>query len=259
MLSRREVFPLGLAPLGLAPLGLSLLSIPAFGKTEFWNAKTPDKWSSEEIEKLTTDSPWARAVNAEFQQDADYATDRKSRPTIGRGGNIGAPESAANAPQFEIGPGAERNGGGARRREPVTVRWESGQPIRDALGFPLPGDFADRYVIAVTALPYGVMEKPKRGQEGPVEPETPIARQRRMMLLLQQAATLEARGKEPAQPGLVRPAPKALATWLFGFSKEFLTIDGTDRDVEFTLRTAFVSLRAKFDPKMMLYRGKLAV
>ena len=250
MLTRRETFP----------FALTLLSAPAlFGKTEFWNAKAPDKWTSEEIEKLTSDSPWARAVNAEFQQDADYATDRTNKPTIGRGGNIGAPENPAASHQIEFGPGVQQVTGGARRREPVTVRWESGQPIRDALGFPLPKEFADRYVIAVTSLPYGIMEKPRRGADGPVEPETPVARQRRMTELLQLAATLEAKGKEPAQPGIVRPAPKSMATWLFGFSKEFLTIDASDREVLFTLRTAFISVKAKFDPKTMLYHGKLSL
>ncbi|HXJ37796.1 MAG TPA: hypothetical protein VNH18_00885, partial [Bryobacteraceae bacterium] len=160
---------------------------------------------------------------------------------------------------IEIGPGARQATGGARRREPVTVRWDSSQPIRDALGFPLPGDFADRYVIAVTSLPYGIMEKPRRGAEGPAEPETPIARQRRMTELLQLAGSLEVKGKESAQAGVVRPAPKAMATWLFGFSKEFLHIDASDREVQFTLHTAFLSLRAKFDPKNMIYHGKLAL
>jgi len=77
--------------------------------------------------------------------------------------------------------------------------------------------------------------------------------------LLQSAATLEAKDKEPAQAGVVRLAPKAATTWLFGFSKDLLTIDARDREVTFTLHTALVSLRAKFEPKTMVYRGKPAL
>jgi hypothetical protein len=247
MINRRSCLQMGAA-----------LVLPrwAQAKTEFWNARPADKWSSEEIEKLTNDSPWAKGVNVEFQQDLDPTVTAANTPSIGRGGAIEAPRNPAHT--MQMGPDAEQVRGGARRREPVVVRWESAQSIRDAYGFPLPADFKDRYVIGVTRLPYGIMDKPKRG-EGPQEPESLIQKQQRMRELLQAAAYLEARGKEPAQAGVVRLAPKATQTWLFGFSKEFLTLEPTDREVQFTLHTALVSLRAKFEPKAMLYKGKLAV
>jgi hypothetical protein len=248
MLTRRSCFQISAA-----------LLVPRFAaaKSEFWNAKAPDKWSAEEIEKLTTDSPWAKGVNVEFQQDTDPAFTSANSPSIGRAGAIEAPRNPAHTVQ--MGPDAEPVRGGSRRREPVIVRWESGQAIRDAYGFPLPAEFKDRYVIGVTRLPYGIMEKPKRGGAAPVEAESAIQRQQKMRELLQSAAYLEARDKEPAQAGIVRLAPKATQTWLFGFSKEFLNIEPTDREVQFTLHTAMVSLRAKFEPKAMLYRGKLSV
>lgn len=234
------------------------LLVPEFAaaKSDFWNAKAVDKWSSEEIEKLTNDSPWAKGVNVEFQQDTDPVLSSANTPGIGRGGMIQAPRNPAH--DIQMAPDAEAVRGGPRRREPVIVRWESGQAIRDAYGFPLPADFNDRYVIGVTQLPYGIMDRPRRG-EAPVAPESALQKQQKMRELLQAAAYLEAKGKEPAQAGIVRLAPKAAQTWLFGFSKEFLTIEPSDRDVQFTLHTALVSLRAKFDPKTMIYRGKLAV
>src|SRR5207237_374928 len=148
-------------------LGLSMIAPPlSWAKTEFWNAKKPDQWTSEEIEKLTSDSPWAKGVNVEFQQDTDPTVQSANTPGIGRGGTIEAPRNPAHTVQ--MGPDAEPVRGGARRREPVVVRWESGQPIRDAFGFPLPAEFKDRYVIAVTKLPYGIMHRPRRG-EAPAE------------------------------------------------------------------------------------------
>jgi hypothetical protein len=45
----------------------------------------------------------------------------------------------------------------------------------------------------------------------------------------------------------------------FGFAKEFMPLTSTDKDVTFALNTAQLELKARFDPKEMLYLGKLAV
>ena len=76
---------------------------------------------------------------------------------------------------------------------------------------------------------------------------------------LQLSATLSARGKEGEQPGIVKAVPRTAGTYLFGFSKELLPLSLNDREVMFVLRTALMSVRAKFEPKEMLYHGQLAV
>lgn len=245
--------------------GLSAAVPPAFAASDFWNRKAPSSWSEEEIAQLTSRSPWAHEVNAEFELDSDYTVNGSDGPSVGRGGQIGPPGSGTGAPaQFELG--RDKNGAqrGARRREPVTVRWESARPVLDALGKPLSPEFAGRYVISVSGLPVGIMERRRRGVEsGPVSADpkenTPAARQRRMVEQLQASATLEAKGREPAQPGLVKPVPRMPGLYLFGFSKDLLPLSGRDREVVFTLRTALMSVRAKFEPKDMLYRGELAL
>jgi hypothetical protein len=108
------------------------------------------------------------------------------------------------------------------------------------------------------------MERPRRGVEAaPISADprenTPAARQRRMVEQLQSSATLEAKGREPEQPGVIRPVPRIPGTYLFGFSKELLPLTANDREIVFTLKTALLSVRAKFDPKEMVYRGQLAV
>ncbi|MES1262428.1 MAG: hypothetical protein ABUS49_11890 [Acidobacteriota bacterium] len=230
----------------------------------FWNKKPAAQWSSEEIAQLTAHSPWAREVNAEFELDSDYTTHGAQGPTIGRGGVIGAPGAGTGAPaQIELGRDRNDNPRGARRREPVTVRWESAQPILDALGVPLAADLRDRYVLSVSGLPLGIMERRKRGAgvELSADPEenTPLARQRRMIEQLQLSATLQARDREPEQPGIVKAVPRTPGTFLFAFSKELLPLTVKDREVQFTLRTALMSVRAKFEPKEMVYRGQLAL
>ena len=77
-----------------------------FAATEFWNTKDPSTWTEEEIHMLITKSPWARETAPTFKHADD--------PT-----------------------GASSGGGrgGGRRESPprIYVRWESAQPILDAL------------------------------------------------------------------------------------------------------------------------------
>jgi hypothetical protein len=243
----------------------SAFPFSASAASEFWNRKKASEWSNEEIAKLTSRSPWAREVNADFELDSDYTTNGAEGPTAGPGGVLHAPGTGSGAPaQFELGRDRNNSPRGTRRRQPVIVRWESAQPVIDAAGVPLSADFEGRYVLSVSGLPIGVMEHPRRGADAlPLNADprenTPAARQRRMVEQLQSSATLEAKGREPEQPGLVRPVPRTPGTYLFGFSKELLPLTASDREIVFTLRTAIISVRAKFDPKEMVYRGQLAV
>lgn len=199
---------------------------------EFWNRKPPGDWTEEEVARLLRDSPWAKDVNADFDTDAE-----PSGPTIGRGGVVGAPS------------------GRTRRREPVVVIWETAAPIVATKHLPLGPQFAGRYVLSAGEIPIGAMER--RGATG--RGESPLERRQRMVAQLTASARLEAKGKPPVQPGVVEPAARMPATWLFGFSRELLALDRDDSEVVFTLETAFVTLRAKFEPKKMLFDGKLAI
>jgi hypothetical protein len=119
---------------------------------------------------------------------------------------------------------------------------------------PLPRDFADHYVLGVSNVPPEAMLSEKRlGGDGP-----PVSLQS-FLDDLQAAATLEAAGKEPAGAGIVRRMTGSESTYLFGFSKELLPLSVKDREVLFTLHTKRVSVKAKFQPKDMVYRGTLAL
>ncbi len=245
-MTRRSILGLGAAAAATLP-----------GAQDFWNRKQPSQWSDEEIARLITRSPWAKEANAQFESEIDYTPNGKEGPTIGRGGIMAAP--GANKPQIEYGD-EKQHEGGARHATPVTIRWESSQPIRDAIGTPLPEEFRGRYVIAVTGLPIGIMgrrRKPSEISDG--IDNSPATLQRRMLEELSGAATLGARGKEPEQPGSVRPLPKSPGVYLFAFSKELLPLDTTDREVAFVLQTALMSVKVKFEPKEMVYRGKLSL
>jgi hypothetical protein len=125
-----------------------------------------------------------------------------------------------------------KNGAG-RPGARAVVCWESAKPILDALGNILPGGLEGHYVIGV------------KDRERQIQPLTA-------------SATLEAKGKEPVQAGVVVRA-RDVETILFGFSRELLPLTVRDREVLFSLDTDQVAVKAKFDPKEMIYRGQLAL
>jgi hypothetical protein len=142
----------------------------------------------------------------------------------------------------------------------VVVRWDSAQPILDALATPLKSELKGRYAISVSNLPVGLMQGRRSGQNPAAieEDRSPVAIQLRMIEELKGAATLEVKGKDPAQAGVVTTSPVA-GTYLFGFSKDLLTIGPGDKEVLFILQTPMIAVKAKFQPKDMMYRGKLAL
>lgn len=128
------------------------------------------------------------------------------------------------------------------------MRWESAQPILDALRAPLAADFAGRYVVSATNLPIPNVRRPGRGEEA--APDDALER-------MQNGATLEVKGKDPAEAGIVRRT--RIGSVLFGFSKDLLRLTPSDREIVFRLDTEILTLRAKFDGKEMMYHGKMAV
>ncbi len=209
----------------------------------FWNRKPSSDWTGEEILQLLTKSPWAHETNIDFE-----ATEGGHLETPVGGGAAGQDQQMGSGRGQASDPTA-----GSMRRAPVLVRWDSAQPLRDTLQLPAIGDFDGRYVIGVSNIPPAVMNRRRRG-----ESETTIPMDD-FLAELQGAATLQAPGREPAGAGHVRHVPGSENNYLFGFSRDLFPISANDKEVQFVLRTARVSVKAKFEPKNMTYRGKLAV
>ena len=234
----------------------------------FWNKKPAGDWSSQEIRQLTTKSPWAKDVRVELKaaNRGGYAGGDPTVPPLGDAdsGNPGPRRQSAGFdianPDIGAGGGGGRGGtpgidmpdalGGRRSEEGIpisamaaTVRWESAQPVIDALRTKLPPAFADRYVIGISGVPALQGRDFLPGDEAMVE-------------RFKAGARLKGKGKDSAQAGVVRRS--AAGMW-FGFSKELLPITAADKDVTFILDTGQISLQARFDPREMLYGGKLAL
>jgi hypothetical protein len=208
----------------------------AFGAADFWNKKEPADWTTEEILMLTTKSPWAK----------DTRLDLKGKGKGAVGENPGAePVRDPTTGGFRGGDGTG-SGRTAGKAPNVIVTWESARPLFDALRYQIPADFANHYVIGVKDLPILVDAGPQR--------ETPA----QLVDWLKNSATLQAKSKEPVEAGVVATTRRG-AMVLFGFSRELLALTVRDKEVIFTLDTNQLALRAKFEPKEMIYGGQLAL
>ena len=217
----------------------------AFGASDFWNKKDPATWSGGDIRTLTTESPWAKAVAVASRAQAGETFPGSSPAGSGLPGDpaIGSPGQQANNPRMNIPiGGADANTRGVEGRRPsvVTVRWESAEPIRDALKNSIPSVFDQHYVISVSGF------------------QIPGAERAAMLEQLKASASLQARGKDRVQPGVAQYS-KDGSIILFAFLKELFPLTAADKDVQFTINTGDLSLRAKFDPKEMTYHGQLAI
>jgi hypothetical protein len=228
----------------------------------FWNKKPPQDWSSEEIDALITKSPWAKEASAQGAAPEGGYGSQTGSPN---GGGMGMPRiGIPGIGGIGMGGGGRRMGGNqgggrGQQRGAVyhgTVRWESAQPVLDALKAPLPDAFANHYVIAVIGFPLPASERRYRDEQGD---NPPRQSQDDMLDNLKQFTTLQPKGKELAQAGVVQQQTSSNSNLLFGFSKDSLTLTKDDKEVLFSTTLGRMVIRAKFDPKEMLYHGQLAV
>jgi hypothetical protein len=237
------------------------LTRPVWAASDFWNKKDASAWSSEELLELTTRSPWAQTARVEFKArgGADINT-MAGRDTGGNG------TAGARGTQGPMGGGGRSMGTsypiGGPKEEPrriseteTIVRWESAQPLLDALRYPMPEDFVGHYVIGVSNLPD---PRSFRRRPGDDDRATRNASAEDLMQQLQTGASLKTKTKDSVGAGVVQTVRKGSVV-LFGFSKELLPITPGDKDILFVLNTEALSVKARFEPKEMMYRGKLAL
>ena len=287
LLTRRRMFLL--AGAGVAtrlPLGA--------GTADFWNKKAPADWTSEEIDRLITKSPWAKQVKAQYaagegppRDDVDNGgTTTRGRypggstgtgggypgggtgtgggyPGGGYPGGTGRPNGGIGIPGIGgigipgLGGKGRGRGNGAASPYEGTVRWESARPILEAMKAPLPEAFEGRYVISVSGIPLL-----RDRSMGAAEEEDSAASRRREkddLDRLKSLSSLEARGRDPVQAGLVTRQVATGSSFLFGFSRELLPLETRDTDFLFTTTLGSLVVKAHFVPKEMLYHGELAV
>lgn len=160
----------------------------------------------------------------------------------------------------------------------MIIRWESAAPVLAATRLTMPPAFAELYAVGVAGLPPQMLMMALsggggrgrgRGREGggreggtpPAEnqpPVDPVARQKEIVDKLLHAVSLSAKGRDP-QAAVVVQQTTATQTLIFGFEKTALPLTAADKDLLFTLKLGALTVKAKFDPKEMMFDGKLAL
>jgi hypothetical protein len=225
----------------LGAFGFSVSELAsAYAKGDFWDKQEPNEWSPEQRSELITDSPWAKQVRADTS---------RVQPA-------GPPTSASGNPVPMRMPGSinidgARGRGRHERSLPAfqgIVRWESAKPVLAALKKTLPPQLADHYVIGVSGFPFG-LRNPQSDESADTRLDD-----------LKQITTLRAKGKDPAQAGIVlRSSDSDGPLLLFGFSRDVIELTPSDKNIEFETQLGPLGISAKFEPKQMRYRGELAL
>lgn len=245
--------------------------------SDFWNKKEPAEWSREEIEQLTTKSPWAKEVSAQLMApDGDETGGMGGGPRGGtwpEGGGMGGPRiggmgggrGGMGGPGMG-GPGMGgpgMGGGRGRRGSPMqsfrgTIRWESAQPVLEAMKTPLPEAFANHYVISVSGFP--MMTGSRRGSPEEDRQQSASEPNENLIEHLKAATLLKPKDRDGVQPGVVEQQPSAGGrNFLFGFSRETLALKPEDKDVTFSTQLGRMVVKTKFNLKEMMYHTELAV
>ncbi|HXA51739.1 MAG TPA: hypothetical protein VNV86_15590, partial [Candidatus Acidoferrum sp.] len=239
-----------------ATMWLVCLTLRAARK-EFWDAKDPASWSSEEKQVMLFQSPWAREGVVRMEMD-------KQRPTPGYGSNGKqgadmpdvrpgvAPGGVRSVPIGEKPPPVPNPDRGAPVQFRVVTRWESAKPVRLAGGPEVP-EMTGFYVIRLRGLP--LMPPPK------VKPGEVATNPNEGMLAAIKVGTRLERKDKPAIPcaHLFTGSGDASMEVLVFFPRDKDPITVSDKLV--TLESAFslYHLSVKFPLKDMLYKGELAL
>src|SRR5690606_2312866 len=105
---------------------------------DFWEKKAPEDWTSDEVEQILTDSPWAREISVKFVGDTSQPLGggsngggigfpgQRRRPGIG--GGVSLPDGGWGGKFAAVGMRAD-----AFQDADLVVRWSSAEPIRQAL------------------------------------------------------------------------------------------------------------------------------
>jgi hypothetical protein len=221
-----------------------LLASAALVAADFWQEKAFTDWSAPQIEKMLSDSPWAKKVTIVLGSLREEAPSGFDGGGAGLGGG-GSSRAGAD------GAGAEFQG---LRRIPVTVVWSSALPIRQALlrrqaglDTPIPADqrLSDNesfYSVTIIGLPPNVSSRVGTLDE------------------VKAASALKPNKKERIAVEDVRVFPSGDQSVRVEFlfpRRDAFSLD--DKEVEFTTRLGEVEISKKFKLSDMMVRGRLAL
>jgi hypothetical protein len=248
---------------------------------DFWKTKDSTQWTSEEINKLLSDSPWARGKTVQPEQS------QQRRGGGGRrGGGFGFPGAGGGYPGGGGGypgggggyPGGS-NGGDPSQTSPMnlTIRWDSALPVQQALMRQGAGQSDELkaataatekyYVISVLGLrlPQARSRSSSYPDDQNSDSNNDDNGQRRnqnndaLRSQLLDAAQLAPKGKSSIYAQDVQiDGPDGIDGVRFLFPRTN-PINAADKEVDFILNIRRIKVQEKFKLNDMQYESKLAL
>ena len=237
------------------------VAVCLFGAEDFWIARDADKWSEREIDRMVTDSPWAKEARVRLRGD--------SIPNIERGSHGGA----VDEPQ--AGAVLQNRATSIQAIPHILVRWDSAPPVYEACsrgGMDRPlftcvskllylsalGNKFDRlrddnYIVSMSNYPV------RAGVNAPQHSEAATAALQKMAAQIQETTFLKRKGKSPAKPAHVVALPAAQTLLIIVFFSRTETLSISDKDVLFESSYGTLELSASFKLRRMTYQGKLTL
>ncbi len=219
---------------------------------------------------MLLDSPWAQPASATFGPELTPA-DMPPAPLPGAAdAGVAGPRPNSGA-GWDGGPG--KNPRGQPPKLPVTIRWDSALPVRQALlqlpasdreGNDLytPAEMEKDYIITVTGLvpaakyrSAGQLETEARSSSEDNGSRADLQDPEPLLESLMGSSRLLAPNRPPIRP---EDAKLNAATGTFHlFFPRREAMSGRDKEVTFTTRFGSVRLERKFRLKEMMYQGRL--
>jgi hypothetical protein len=215
---------------------------------DFW-AKPSPEWSDKELQKMMTNSPWAKSYSL-GQPGGGGGGDSAPAPISEKGGGGGGGGRGGGGGGGGAGapPGGSVGGGSAAS---IVARWQSALPVKQAFvrlkyGAEAATSADAKKILEREETTYTiVLSGPFAGLLRSGNPET-------MKKGLMDASSLSAKGKD-VMPTEVQMGANDM---LFTFPRTAaFTLD--DKEVDFSTKLGELTLKYKFKLKDMVFNGKL--
>lgn len=218
-----------------------------------WKSKPVAEWTAEDAQRILTNSPWVRTVNAGVAR-------RETEDQLREGGRMGQPTGVGNenvdakdsGPNLSLNPFTGRGGDDRSVRSLpgaiiLKLAWESAPPVQLAElklpAFDAPVIEGEGYKIAVYGVPDASFA------DNPEKLGQPLKR----------TAALKREGRQDVRPDKVdvlRKKSGIVVVYLFPPSAEIIEKDG---EVEFAAQIGRVIVNHTFHLSDMKFLGRLAL
>lgn len=245
------------APLFLVTCLCISLTIKAGG---FWDKTPYTQWDGKQLQKLLSDSPWAKKVRVAMTRKKGKRSSSPGRYQPGQQRGYSAQDVSGGLPRGEevSSPSGGRGGGrgaGSRPSSGVSllIRWESSLPLKQArlMNSPMARDASPQniekylnrkdssYIVSLEGLPPVILDR--------LDPDG-----------LSQKATLKRKNHAPIQAESVRIVGQKVRLLFFLFPKDD-PISLKNKDVEFQIELPRITIKKKFKVRDFLFQGRLEI